>query len=179
MTPLGEQSHKEKEHNMNMLKQKIVTSGIIWLACLFMVFQASAEDIEETVKYKAPTMDQAIDFINKMTRDTVSVDPGQCTVTTTMEKNSRTFEYIIPLKKINPGPDYVKPHLNKVILTVEGYEKEIKRVEENGDVEMKSKVELYTPDKDSADKVARAIRYLISLCGGPPCVDCDPFMWQR
>ena len=163
---------------MNIAKQKIITAAIISIVCLFLVFQASAEDIEETVKYKAPTMDQAIDFINKMTRDTVSVDPGQCTVTTKMIKNTRTFNYIIPLKKINPGPDYVKPHLNKVILTVEGYEKEIKRVEENGKVEMKSKVELYTPDEDSADKVAKAMRYLIGLCGGPPCVDCDPFMWQ-
>jgi len=114
-----------------------------------------------------------------MTRDTVSVDPGQCIVTTKMEKNTKTFKYIIPLKKINPGPDYVKPHLSNVILTVEGYEKEIKRVEENGDVEMRSKAELYTPDEDSADKVAKAMRYLIGLCGGPPCVDCDPFMWQR
>ena len=163
---------------MNIAKQKIITAAIISIVCLFLVFQASAEDIEETVKYKAPTMDQAIDFINKMTRDTVSVDPGQCTVTTKMIKNTRTFNYIIPLKKINPSPDYVKPHLNRVILTVEGYEKEIKRVEENGKVEMKSKVELYTPDEDSADKVAKAMRYLIGICGGPPCVDCDPFMWQ-
>ena len=179
MTPSGERSHTEKEHNMTIAKQKIITAAIISISCLFMVFQASAEDIEETVKYKAPTMDQAVDFVNKMTRGTVSVDPGQCIVTTKMEKNTRTFEYIIPLKKINPGPDHVKPHLSNVILTVEGYEKEIKRVEENGDVEMKSKVELFTPDEDSADKVAKAIRYLISLCGGPPCVDCDPFMWQR
>jgi archaellum component FlaF (FlaF/FlaG flagellin family) len=152
--------------------------AIISVACQFMVLQASAEDIEETVKYKAPTMDQAIGFINKMTSGTVNVDPTQCLVTTKMVKNNRTFEYLIPLKKINPSPNYVKPHLNNVILTVEGYEKEIKRVDENGDVEMRSKVELFTRDEDSADKVARAMRYLISLCGGPPCVDCDPFMWQ-
>jgi len=163
---------------MNIAKQNIIVLAIISIAGLFIVFQASAEDIEETVKYKAPTMGQTIDFINKMTRGKVSVDPGQCIVTTKMVKNSATFEYIIPLKKINPSPDYVKPHLDNVILTVEGYEKEIKRVEENGDVEMKSKVELPTPDEDSADKVAKAIRYLISLCGGPSCVDCDPFMWQ-
>ena len=169
----------EKEHHMNRLKQKIIVAASISLAGLFMVFQASAEDIEETVKYKAPTVGQVVEFINKMTRDTVSVDPGRCIVTTKMVKNTKTYEYIIPLKKINPSPDYVKPHLDNVILTVEGYEKEIKRVEENGDVEMKSKAELFTPDKDSADKVARAMRYLISICGGPPCVDCDPFMWQK
>jgi len=163
---------------MNIVKQRIIESAIISIACLFIVFQASAEDIEETVKYKAPTMGQTVGFINKMTKGTVSVDPGQCIMTTKMVKNTKTFTYIIPLKKINPSPDYVKPHLSKVILTVDGYEKEIKRVEETGDVEMKSKVELYTPDEDSADKLAKAIRYLIGLCGGPSCVDCDPFMWQ-
>ena len=163
---------------MNIVKQRILASAIISIACLFIVFQASAEDIEETVKYKAPTMGQTVGFINKMTKNTVSVDPGQCILTTKMEKHTKTFKYIIPLKKINPSPDYVKPHLSNVILTVDGYEKEIKRVEETGDVEMKSKVELYTPDNDSAEKVAKAVRYLISLCGGPSCIDCDPFMWQ-
>ena len=95
-----------------------------------------------------------------------------------MVKNTKTFEYIIPLNKINPSPDYVEPRLSNVILTVDRYEKAIKRLEENGNVEMKSKVEISTPDKDSADKLAEAMRYLISLCGGPPCVDCDPFIWQ-
>ena len=163
---------------MNVVKQKIIVSAIISIACLFIVVQASAEDIEETVKYKAPSMSQTVDFINKISKGTVSVDPGQCIATTKMVKNTKTFEYIIPLKKINPSPDYVTPHLSNVILTVEGYEKKIQRVEENGNVEMKSKVELNTPDKDSAEKLAKAMRYLISLCGGPSCVDCDPFMWQ-
>ena len=164
---------------MNIIKQRILVSAIISIACLFIVFQALAEDIEETVKYKAPTMGQTIGFINKLTKHTVSVDPGQCIVTTKMEKHTKTFKYIIPLKKINPSPDYVKPHLTNVILTVEGNKKEIKRVEEDGNVEMKDKVTLYTPDNDSADKLAKAMRYLISLCGGPSCVDCDPFMWQQ
>jgi hypothetical protein len=163
---------------MNVVKQKIIVSAIISIACLFIMVQASAEDIEETVKYKAPSMSQTIAFINKMSKGSVSVDPGQCIATTKMVKNTKTFKYIIPLKKINPGPDYVAPRLSKVILTVDGYEKEIQRVEENGNVEMKSKVELNTPDKDSAEKLAKAMRYLISLCGGLPCVDCDPFMWQ-
>ncbi len=163
---------------MNVVKQKIIVSAIISIACLFITVQASAEDIEETVKYKAPSMSQTIAFINKMSKGSVSVDPGQCIATTEMVKNTKTFKYIIPLKKINPGPDYVVSRLSKVILTVDGYEKEIQRVEENGNVEMKSKVELNTPDKDSAEKLAKAMRYLISLCGGLPCVDCDPFMWQ-
>jgi hypothetical protein len=179
MAPLTELSHTRKEHTMNIVKPRIIAAAIISVAGLFLAFQAVAEDIEETVKYKAPTMDQTVDFINAISQDTVSVDPGQCTATTKTVKNTKTFEYIIPLSKINPSPDYVKPHLSNVILTVEGYEKEIKRVEENGNVEMKSKVELFTPDEDSADKLAKAMRYLISLCGGPPCIDCDPFMWQR
>jgi hypothetical protein len=163
---------------MNILKKRILASTIILFAYLFIMSPVMAEDIEETVKYKAPTMEQTIDFINKISDGTVSVDPGQCIATTKMEKNTKTFNYIIPLKKINPSPDYVESHLNSVILTVDGYEKEIKRVEENGNVEMKSKVELYATDEDSAAKLAKAMRYLISLCGGPPCVDCDPFMWQ-
>lgn len=178
-TPLGELSHAKKEHLMNTLKQKIILAAIILLAGLFPLFHALAEDIEETVKYKAPTMDQTIDFINDISKGTVSVDPEQCTATTKTVKNTKTFTYIIPLSKINPGPNYVKPHLRRVIITVEGYEKQIKRVEENGNVEMKSKVELFTQDEDSADKLAKAMRYLISLCGGPSCIDCDPFMWQR
>ena len=163
---------------MNTVKQKIIVAAIISVAGLFPMFLAVAEDIEETVKYKAPTMGQTIDFIHDISKGTVSVDPEQCTATTQTVKNTKTFQYIIPLSKINPGPDYVKPRLSKVIITVEGYDKQIKRVEENGNVEMKSKVELFTPDEDSADKLAKAMRYLISLCGGPPCVDCDPFMWQ-
>lgn len=163
---------------MNTVKQKIIVATIIFFAGFFMTLQTLAEDIEETVKYKAPTMDQTVAFLGRMTNGTVSVDPAECLVTTRMEKNTKSFTYIIPLKKINPSPDYVKAHLDNVILTVDGYAKEIKRVEEDGSEEMKSKVELFTPDKDSAVKVAKAIRYLISLCGGPPCVDCDPFMWQ-
>jgi len=167
-----------KECNMNIGKHINTVAAMVSVACLFIVCQALAEDIEETIKYKAPTMEQTIDFISKISRGTVSVDPGQCTATTTMVKNNKKFDYIIPLSEINPSPDYVKPHQTNVTLTVDRYEKKIKRVEENGDVEMKSKVELSTPDKDSADKLAKAMRYLISLCGGPRCVDCDPFTWQ-
>jgi len=163
---------------VNVVKQKIIVSAIISIACLFIVVQASAEDIKETVKYKAPSMSQVVGFISKLSKGTVSVDPGQCIATTKMVKNTKTFKYIIPLKEINPSPDYVTPHLKNVILTVAGHKKKIQRVEESGKVEMKSKVELNTPDEDSAEKLAKAIRYLISLCGGPTCVDCDPFMWQ-
>ena len=59
---------------MLIVKQKIIMAAIISIAGLFIVCQVLAEDIEETVKYKAPTMDQTIDFISKISRGTVSVD---------------------------------------------------------------------------------------------------------
>jgi len=125
---------------------------------VFIVFQVSPEDIEKTVKYKAPTMHQKTDFIDEMTISPFNFDPGQCLVTTKWAQNRKMFTYHIPLKRINPSPEYVKPSLNCVTLTVDGYEKEIKRVESNGDVEMKSKADICTPDRTSADKVARAMR---------------------
>jgi len=150
---------------------------VVW-ACILASIPAAAEDIEETIKYKAPTMQQTLGFIDKLAAGNFEFEQSECVVTTWKTINSTTFEYQIPLKKINPGPDYVEAHGDCVVLTVVGYEKEIKRVENNGDVEMKSKGDMCTPDSLSAIKLSRAIRYLISLCGGPPCRDCDPFMWQ-
>lgn len=43
---------------------------------------------------------------------------------------------------------------------------------------MKDKVDICAPDRESAEKLAGAIRYLITLCGGPQCEACDPDMWQ-
>ena len=163
---------------MNTTTRKKTSTAIIFIACLLFMVPAAAEDIEKTIKYKAPTMQQTTDFIEKMTVNSFGFDPGQCMATTKLAQNSVIFTYHIPLKSINPSPEYVKPSLNYVTLTVDGYEKEIKRVESNGDVEMKSKADLYTPDRESAEKVAKAMRYLIGLCGGPSCLDCDPFQWQ-
>ncbi|MEK6193165.1 MAG: hypothetical protein N2F24_02895 [Deltaproteobacteria bacterium] len=159
-------------------KRGIIVSAIAFIIGLSLVMPVVAEDIEETIKYKAPTMQQTTDFIDKMTMHTFGFDPGQCMVTTKTAKNTVTFTYHIPLKKINPSPDYVMPSLNCVTLTVDGYEKEIKRVESNGDVEMKSKADICAADRESAEKLAKAMRYLIGLCGGPSCEDCDPFQWQ-
>lgn len=153
----------------------------VWVvvnACILVTISASAEDIEETVKYKAPTMEQTLGFIDKLAGGNFGFDQSQCVVTTKKAINSMIFEYHIPLKNINPSPDYVEAHLECVSLTVDGYEKKIERVESNGDIEMKSKADICTPDRGAAEKLAKAIRYLIGLCGGPPCEDCDPNMWQ-
>jgi len=163
---------------METIKHSIALLTVIILACVIFYTPAVAEDIEETIKYKAPTMEQTTAFIDKMTMNPFSFDPGQCMAITEWMENNDTFTYHIPLKKINPSPEYVKPSLNCVTLTVDGYEKEIKRVESNGDVEMKSKADLCAEDRESADKLARAMRYLVGLCGGPSCVDCDPYQWQ-
>ena len=163
---------------MNILKKISMSSMVVLWACLLLALPGVAEDIEETVKYKAPTMQQTLGFIDKLAGGNFGFDQSQCVVTTKRAINSVTFEYQIPLKKINPSPDYVQAHLECVDLTVDGYEKEIKRIESNGDVEMKSKADICTPDSESAEKLAKAIRYLISLCGGPPCQDCDPYAWQ-
>lgn len=163
---------------MKPCKRGIILSAISFIIGLSLVMPVVAEDIEKTIKYKAPTMQQTTDFIEKMAIQTFSFDSGQCMVTTKMARNTVTFTYHIPLKKINPSPDYVMPSLNCVTLTVDGYEKEIKRVESNGDVEMKSKADICAADRESAEKLAKAIRYLISICGGPACQDCDPFQWQ-
>lgn len=163
---------------MKPCKSGIIVSAIAFIIGLSLVMPVVAEDIETTIKYQAPTMQQTTDFIEKMTMHTFGFDPGQCMVTTKMAKNTVTFTYHIPLKKINPSPDNVMPSLNCVTLTVDGYEKEIKRVESNGDVEMKSKADICAADGESAEKLAKAMRYLIGLCGGPSCEDCDPYQWQ-
>ena len=154
------------------------TAVIIFITCLLFSMPGVAEDIEETIKYEAPTIQQTTDFIEKKTLNRFSIDEGQCIGISKMVQTHDVFTYYIPLNKINPSPDYVEASLDCVTLTVDGYEKEIKRVESNGDVEMKSKVDICTPNRESAEKVARAMRYLIGLCGGPSCVDCDPFQWQ-
>lgn len=163
---------------MNIIKQVFLMSVVVFITCLFFGYQVSAESIEETVKYKAPTMDQTIEFIDKMTMHNFTFNPGQCLVSTKKAINTKIYIYEIPLKKINPSPEYVKPHLNCVTLTADGNEKVIKRIESNGEVEWKSRTDICTPDRESAENLAKAIRYLISICGGPPCDDCDPFQWQ-
>ena len=163
---------------MNVIASKVViVLTAVWV-CVFSAIPAEAEEIEETIKYKAPTMQQTIGYVDKLTAGNFEFNRSQCEVVTQKYINSAKFEYHIPLKKINPSPDYVKTHLECTILTVDGYENEIKRIEDNGDVEMKNRIDICTPDRESAENLTWAIRYLISLCGGPSCHDCDPYMWE-
>ena len=44
-----------------------VTVAIIFMACMLFYMPAAAEDIEKTIKYQAPTIQQTTDFIEKKT----------------------------------------------------------------------------------------------------------------
>ena len=163
---------------MSTTKKNIMMPAAIFTAFLLLSFPVKSEDIEETIKYAAPTMQQTLGFIDKLAGGNFTFDQSQCIATTRRSIHTKGYEYHIPLKRVNPSPDYVRTHLECVELYIDGYEKEIRRVESNGDVEMKNKVDICAQDRESAEKLARAIRYLIGLCGGPPCEDCDPYMWQ-
>jgi hypothetical protein len=160
---------------MNTTRKTVMMFMAISVAFLLSALPVNAE---YNVKYASPTMQQTVGVIEKLAGGNFRFDQAQCIATTRRTMHTNWFDYHIPLKKVNPSPDYVRTHLECVELYIDGNEKEIKRVEKNGKVEMKDKVDICAPDRESADKLAGAIRYLISLCGGPPCEDCDPYMWQ-
>ena len=163
---------------MGSVIRNIILLAIISMVSFLFTIPVSAEDIEETAKYKPPTMDQTLDFIQRMTTAVADFEPEECILITSAVKNNVTFEYRTPLKEINPSPGYVKARLTYVDVTVENYKKKIERIGKGGKVEMKSKVTLWTADEASAEKLANAVRYLISICGGKTCVGCNPFPWQ-
>jgi hypothetical protein len=163
---------------MKYVIRNIIISASISITSLYFTIPVWAEDIRETVKYKAPTMDQTIGFIQEMTRNDVGFEPEQCILITKAAKNNVSYEYRIPLKNINPSPGYVKPRLNCVTLTVDGFKKKIQRIGNDGKEEWRSKVDVCTANKESAEYLASAMRHLISICGGQSCVGCDPFPWQ-
>jgi hypothetical protein len=113
-----------------------------------------------------------------MTTGNVDFEPEQCILITNAVINGITYEYRIPLKEINPSPGYVKPRLSNVVLTVDKHKKKIQRIGRDGKEELKSKVNMWTANEPSAEMLANALRYLISICGGKTCVGCDPFPWQ-
>ena len=159
--------------------KKICIGAIIVLVSLFLTISVSAEDLEETVNYQPPTLDQTLDFIQRMTSGTLDFEEGECILITSAVINRATFEYRIPLKEVNPSPGSVKQRLTYVDVAVDNYKKKILRIGKGGKEEWKSKVSIWTEDEESAKSVANAIRYLISLCGGKTCVGCDPFPWQQ
>ena len=122
--------------------------------------------------------EETVDVIKRLTGGNFRFDQSQCMATTRRTMHTNWFDYHVPLKKVSPTPDNVRTHLECVEVYIGGYEKAIKRVENNGDVEMKDKVDICTASRESAKKLAQALRYLISLCGGPSCEDCDPYEWQ-
>jgi len=176
---IGQISYRPKGVVMKSTIRNIFISAIISIASLFFTIPVSAEDVRETAKYKAPNMDQTIGFIQEMTLDNVGFEPEQCILTNKVVINNYTYEYITTLKEINPSPGHVKPRLNCVVLTVDGFKKKIKRIGRDGKEEWKSKVDVCTANKESAEKLANAMRYLISICGGQTCVGCNPFPWEK
>jgi len=158
--------------------RKIFILAIISIVSFIFTIPVSAEDIEETVKYKAPTMDQTLGFIQEMTSGTLGFEEGECILITSAVINRATFEYRIPLKEINPSPGSVKQRQTYVDVAVDNYKKKIQRIGKDGKEEWKSKVSIWTENELSAKQVANALRYLISICGGKTCVGCDPFPWQ-
>lgn len=164
---------------MELVIKKIWILATISIVSFSFAISVSAEDIEETAKYKAPTMDQTLDFIQRMTTGTLDFEPEECILITSAVINRATFEYRIPLKEINPSPGHVKQRLTYVDVAVENYKKKIQRIGKDGKEEWKSKVSIWTENEESAKMLANALRYLISLCGGKTCVGCDPFPWQR
>lgn len=159
--------------------RKIFLLAIISIMSFIVTIPVLAEDIKETVKYKAPTMDQTLDFIQEMTSGTLGFEEDECILITSAVINRATFEYRIPLKEINPSPGSVKQRLTYVDVAVDNYKKKIQRIGKDGKEAWKSKVSIWTENELSAKQVANALRYLISICGGKTCVGCDPFPWQR
>ena len=159
--------------------RNIIFLAIISIMSIVFTFPVSAEDIEETAKYKPPTMDQTLDFIQRMTSGTLDFEPEECILITSAVKNRVTYTYRIPLKEINPSPGHVKQRLSYVDVAVDNYKKKIQRTGKDGKEVWKSKVSIQTENESSAKELALALRYLISVCGGKTCVGCDPFPWQR
>ena len=160
---------------MNTTIKTITMVVAIPVVLLLSSLSASAE---EAVKYAAPTMRQTVDIIEKLAGGNFAFNQSECMAITRRTMHTSSFEYHIPLNRVGSSTDYVRTHLECVELYIDGYEKQIKRVENNGDVEMKDKADICTASRESAEKLAGAIRYLITLCGGPPCDDCDPYTWQ-
>lgn len=164
---------------MGSIIRKIVIIAIISMVSVIFTISVSAEDIEETAKYKPPSLEQTLDFIQRITTGTLDFEEEDCILITSAVINRATFVYRIPLKEIDPSPGYVKQRLTYVDVAVENYKKKILRIEKDGKEEWKSKVSIWTENEDSARMLANALRYLISLCGGKTCVGCDPFPWER
>jgi hypothetical protein len=150
------------------------------LAIMFGIFSvchaADEEPLEETVKYKAATMEQTVGFIGELTNDHFTFDQEQCVATTSWVKNQTTFKYIANMKDIDPSDVGVR--LKCITLNVDRHDRKIKRVDSSGNVQLKSKMDVCTTDRESAERLRRAMRYLLRLCGRTDCYDCPPLPWE-
>lgn len=160
-----------------MKRKLIITSIILFLAGIVSI-PVSAEDLEETVKYKPPTMDQTVEYIAGIMLDFAEFEPGECMLTTKKVRNNVAFTYLIPVKELDPSPSNVKTRLTCVDLTVPGNKNKIIRIGRDNKEELRNKVDVCTDNRENAEYLATAMRYLIEICGGHACVDCPPFPWQ-
>jgi len=160
------------------MKNKLLISSIFLYIVAAVSIPASAEDIKKTVKYKPPTMDQTVGFIQGIMTNFGGFEPGDCTLTSTAVINSVAYEYNIPLRELDPSFQYVKTRLSCVTLSVPGNKKIITRTGRDNKEAMKQKVDICTENQESAKKLATAMRYLISICSGKDCTDCPAFPWE-
>ena len=160
------------------MKKKVLLTTIILFLAIIVSIPVSAEDIEETVKYKPPTMDQTVDYLAGIMLDFGDFDSGECLLTTRKVKNNVVFTYHIPLKELDPSPKYIKTRLNCVDVIVPGQKKKIVRIGKNNKEDLRNKIDVCADNRESAEYLTTAMRYLIGICEGDACVDCPPFPWQ-
>ena len=160
------------------MKRALIMTLIILISAIFTSNSTLAEDLDETVKYKPPTMDQTVDYISSIMTSFVGFDSGECILTSHMIKNRTTFVYHTPLKEMDPSPSFVSTRLSCVTLTAPRNQKIIMRIGKDNKEDMKNKVDVCTQNRESAEHLATALRYLIGLCSGNACVNCPPFPWQ-
>lgn len=161
------------------MKRILILSAVVCFLIIIMSIPAVADDLEETVKYKPPTMDQTVDYIAGIMTSFVGFDSGECMLTTRMIKNRTTFEYHTPLKEMDPSPSFVSTRLSCVTMTVPRNQNVILRIGKDNKEDMKNKVDVCTQNRENAEHLATALRYLIGLCSGNACANCPPFPWER
>ena len=160
------------------MKTKSIITSIILSFAMMIANPAWADDLEETVKYKPPTMDQTVGYIQSIMPGFADFDSAECMLTARMIKNRTTFDYHIPLKELDPSPGYVKTRLTCVDLAVPGNKRVIVRVGKDQKEDLRHKVDTCTDNRENAEHLATALRYLIGLCANKPCSNCPPFPWE-
>lgn len=81
----------------------MLSTTIILFLTIIVSIPVSAEDIEETVKYKAPTMDQTVDYIAGIMLDFGDFDSGECLLTTRKVKTISCLPTTYPSRNSIPA----------------------------------------------------------------------------